>query len=59
MEKKTIITIFAVLIAAVVIWQLVEYFTYKSYEKQMLDNAVQFQKDAYDSMNSQLKNMNF
>ncbi|MBR6389331.1 hypothetical protein [Intestinicryptomonas porci] len=59
MEKKTILTIFAVLIAAVVIWQLVEYFTYKSYEHKMLDNAVQFQKDFYDNANSQLKNMNF
>ena len=58
MEKKTILTIFAGL-TAVVIWQLVEYFTYKSYEHKMLDNAVQFQKDFYDNANSQLKNMNF
>ncbi|MBR6389332.1 MAG: hypothetical protein IKS15_04350 [Opitutales bacterium] len=53
--KKYIISSIIAIVIAIAAWEIYSYCAYKSYQRQALDNAAQFQKD----MGSQLKNMNF
>ena len=59
MEKKTILGICGVIILIIAAWQLFEYFTYKNYERKVLDNAVQMQGETSKAMLESMKNINF
>lgn len=59
MEKKTILGICGVIILIIAAWQLFEYFTYKNYERKVLDNAAQMHEEASKAMLESMKNMNF